>query len=141
MNILIAILLLFISGLGRAVSDTLWFWYSNSIFAKYPKIFNPQFWNPRLSYKNKYNYKNYYIRLAMSTFLVMFTDAWHLFQFISYLPIVLLVALTYSLGLDIYPLDGFLEITVFVIAMYSIHLTGNTFTKTIIKTKDRITKV
>jgi len=93
MHILIYILLVFLTGAGRAISDTLWFWWGNSIFAKYPKLFKPQWWNPRLSYKNKYKPKNYFVQLLTRTFLVTLTDAWHLFQFISYFPMFLLLSL------------------------------------------------
>jgi hypothetical protein len=61
------------------VMDTLQFRYTNSFFSK----FNPHFWDPKLSWRNKWG-----INLSTpkffgsTTFLVFLTDGWHLFQFL-----------------------------------------------------------
>lgn len=132
MTIIIYILIAFFSGATKAVSDTLWFWWGNSIFEKYPKIFNPNWWNPRISYKNKYKPKNKFIRLLTSTILVTFTDAWHTFQFLSYFPLFLAISFAYEYGIDIFPLYGLGQVVLFASALYAVRMGGFTFTKALI---------
>ena len=76
--IIIAVILIFIAGISKAIIDTLNFHYSVSIF----KNLNAQFWSPELSLRNKY--KNGIKKrgpkfFGSTTFLVWTTDAWHLF--------------------------------------------------------------
>ena len=66
----------------NAVMDTLSHHYSTSIFINY----NPAFWNPKISWKNKYKegVKAFGPAFYLSTgLLVAFTDAWHLFKSIQ----------------------------------------------------------
>lgn len=136
MSILIIIVIAFISGIGKAVSDTLWFWWGQSIFAKHPKLFNPQWWNPRLSHKNKDKPKNYFIRLMTRTWLVTFTDAWHFFQFVSAFPLFVGLALVHYYGLDVFGLSTnseVVDVALLSIALYFTRLGGNTFTKGLIR--------
>jgi hypothetical protein len=59
--------------------DTLAHHYPTSIFSNY----NEQFWNPKISWKNKYKegVKALGPAFFLSTgLLVAFTDAWHLFK-------------------------------------------------------------
>jgi len=73
-------LLVFISGVAKAVMDTLQFHYSKSIFINR----NEQFWNPLLSWKAKYinnnpveGRKKWFNIITIPVFK---SDAWHLFQ-------------------------------------------------------------
>lgn len=78
----VIILLIIISGFANAVMDTLQFHYSKSIFKKFK---NQQWWNPAISWKNKYknNDPNDGSKFfGSTTFLVFVTDAWHFFQFL-----------------------------------------------------------
>jgi hypothetical protein len=73
--------------------DTLQFHFDSSKFSK----FKPQnFWNPQISWKNKWKNgdPNYGERFRFSsTFLVGFTDAWHLFKSIRNLGIFIFLPL------------------------------------------------
>jgi len=64
----------------KAIKDTLAFHFGKSIF----KDFDPQFWNPNVSWMNKYtdwpDDPTPAFFLA-DTALVWLTDAWHLFDF------------------------------------------------------------
>jgi hypothetical protein len=96
--IIISVICLLIASAANAVMDTLAHHYSSSIFTRY----NPLFWNPVESWKNKY--KNGDPEqgakfTGSTTIFVLFTDAWHLFKFIqinSYLIAVILPAWLWS---------------------------------------------
>jgi hypothetical protein len=83
-----------LAGMCNSVMDTLFSHYDISIFKK----FNPLFWNPEISWKNKWaqpypqptENKWYYFGFPppykerfpySSTIFVFLTDAWHLFKF------------------------------------------------------------
>lgn len=77
----LGVLLIIISGVTKAVQDKIQFHYYKSIFQKY----NPLFWNPHLSWKNKWkngDKKQGEKFFLSSTLLVSLTDAWHLFGLI-----------------------------------------------------------
>lgn len=143
MNILIIIGLLYLSGASKAVADTLTFWWSSSIFAKYPKTFNPQWWNPVLSHRNKDRAANYFFMLLKQTFFVTFTDAWHTFEMLQAMTLVIAISLVYYYGLDLYGFGGWwnselLDVATLVVALYAVRMCGNTFTKALIKDKMHI---
>lgn len=69
-----------LAAICNAVMDVLAFKFKRSIFRK----FNPNWWNPSKSWKNKYKGRNPNAGPAFvgsTTFLSFITDAWHLFQF------------------------------------------------------------
>lgn len=73
------LLLITISGISKAIMDTLTHHYSKSIFARW----DPLFWNPVLSWKNKYSDAIKLIRKKWFGFVpvpVLFSDGWHLSQ-------------------------------------------------------------
>lgn len=86
----IQIYLFCISGVCKAIMDTLQFHFDESIF----RDLNSKFWNPEISWKNKYypiesveqannSLKLKYIRKKWFNLIpipVFLTDAWHLFQ-------------------------------------------------------------
>ena len=78
--IYIALILILLVGISEAIMDKLQFHYSLSVFSK----FNPLFWNPEISWKNKWkngdNLQGEKFWLS-STLFVFTTDAWHLFKF------------------------------------------------------------
>lgn len=86
--IVISIITAICAGISRAVSNKMLFHYRNSIF----KL--NDWYNPEKSWRNKWKlnhdrtlmtdaYGKYIERFKFSsTLLVMFTDAWHLFEFI-----------------------------------------------------------
>ena len=80
---------IFVVGYSKGVCDTLQFHYSSSTYAQK----NPLFWNPSISWKNKYQDFDKGDRTQRfpfaTTWLVLFTDAWHLFQFIQDIAICL----------------------------------------------------
>ena len=72
-------LLVFLSGVSKGISDRISFHYDTI-----PSWVNEQYWNPLISYKNKYKDgdKNKGEKFKFSTtFLVFLTDGWHLTQF------------------------------------------------------------
>lgn len=92
-------ILILISAVAKAAMDKLQFHYSRSIFSKFK---NQQFWNPEISWKNKWKNgdksqgESFFLS---STLFVSITDAWHLFQNIF------LNSLFIGLSL-LFPLDG-----------------------------------
>lgn len=78
--IYIGFLLFILSGMFEAVMDKLQFHYDLSIFKNFK---NQLFWDPKISWKNKYEdgnpMKGERFFLSKSLF-VGFTDAWHLFK-------------------------------------------------------------
>lgn len=78
--ITLGIILVGLSGIAEAVMDKLQFHYDISIFSKYT---NQQYWNPNLSWTNKY--KDDFVTpkfFGSTTFLVFLTDGWHFFKFV-----------------------------------------------------------
>ncbi len=90
---------IFVAGASKGVSDTLQFHYSRSIFASSQ---NQQWWNPEVSWKNKYrDYDNGDTReayLFSRSLLVWRTDAWHLAQTIETLGWIFALLLAIRLG-------------------------------------------
>jgi hypothetical protein len=78
---MIILITLSLVGLFDAVMDKIQFHYNKSIFKNFK---NQQFWNPKLSWINKWkngNKKNGEKFLFSSTLFVFTTDAWHLAKF------------------------------------------------------------
>lgn len=95
-------ILLIVSGLCKGVMDTIQFHYEISIFNN--ENHNQLFWDPKLSWRNKYKKNSRSPKFWGSTTIFVFvTDAWHLFQFLTYtlifvsLGIALLVPNTISM--------------------------------------------
>lgn len=82
--IYLGISLIVLAGYFEAIRDTIEHHFNTSIFRW--KYFNQKFWNPDLSWLNKYNdvklnYGVYVPKFYLSTtLLVGLTDAWHLFK-------------------------------------------------------------
>jgi hypothetical protein len=71
----LGLVLLCLGGLFEAVMDKINFHYDNSIFAN---LQNQQFYNPRLSWRNKYKPNQLVPKYPGSTTIfVALTDAWH----------------------------------------------------------------
>ena len=78
---MIALILFFLAGASEGVMDTLQFHYYRCFF----NSLNPTFWNPYISWKNKYTLGNPNLGAKFpgsTTIFVFTTDAWHLFKFI-----------------------------------------------------------
>ncbi len=92
-------LCLLCAGLCNGVMDSLQFHFSQTMFADASR-FDPQFWNPAESWKNKYldyDASKGEAFFGSSTFLVFTTDAWHLFKFFM-LKFFVLAALSFAFG-------------------------------------------
>lgn len=90
-QIIVICLLITISSIAKSVQDKLQFHFDKSVFSKAK---NPQFWNPVLSWKNKYkngDKKQGEKFLGSSTIFVSLTDGWHLFGLIRNLSIISII--------------------------------------------------
>ena len=91
-TLILILLFIITAGMAKGVSDTLQFHYGTSVFASFQ---NEQWWNPEMSWKNKYrDYDAGDTReayLFSRSLLVWRTDAWHLAQTIETLGWVLAV--------------------------------------------------
>lgn len=87
MRELYTILFIALAGICNAVMDTLAHHFYTSIFNDLK--FNPQFWNPLISWENKYS----------KWLPVAFTDAWHLFKsgMLTFLSIAITINFTLAL--------------------------------------------
>lgn len=82
MIIFISYILTIISGLSEGIMDTLQFHFDKSSF---PKLKNQIFWDPKISWKNKWKNGDPLMgeRFRFSSTLFVFsTDAWHFFKFL-----------------------------------------------------------
>lgn len=104
--------LLALSGLFKAVSDILQHKYKNSLFVR----FNPYFFDPNLSWKNKYkdkDPKNGANFLGSTTVFVFLTDAWHLSNFIKLSCFQLAIAINFA--------DNLLNIFIYFLVFKIVH--------------------
>lgn len=77
--VIIGLILTIFAGLSEAVMDTLQFHFYKSPFAKY----NHQYWNPQLSWRNKYKKGDSSLGPKFpgsTTIFVSLTDGWHSFK-------------------------------------------------------------
>lgn len=77
----LTLLFLLLAGFANGLMDMLQFKYAQSVFADLNRL---QFWNPTISWKNKYKDYDGGDRRAKfpfaKTVLVFFTDGWHLLK-------------------------------------------------------------
>lgn len=84
----LTIIFLVIAAICKAVKDTVEFHYDYSIFAKC----NTKYWNPLTSWRNKYKEDLKTPKFwGSTTIFVMFTDAWHLFDFLQLVSFLLAI--------------------------------------------------
>jgi len=109
--IALGVILVGIAGFFKAVMDKLQFHWHRSIFALNPFQYRDIFWNPSISWINKYepgtNYKEEKFKFS-TTLLVFLTDAWHLAQ--MSMTLLLFVGIS-MIG---YMSDSFLELVICV---------------------------
>lgn len=76
-----SIIFIVLASICKAIKDTLNFHYEkSSVFRKY----NAKYWNPAISWQNKYKEDLKTPKFfGSTTFLVFLTDAWHLFDFLQ----------------------------------------------------------
>lgn len=103
-----------LAAMCNSVMDKLAHHYYTSIFTRY----NPKFWNPKISWKNKYKdgVKAHGPAFYLSTgVLVAFTDAWHLFKSIQIVLLATAVVMSsYSIHFDLFSyswLNGLVDIS------------------------------
>lgn len=90
-TIIIAIVLVIVAGIAKAFMDTLQFHYYQMRWK-----LNPQYWNPEISWQNKYNWgkgKSKLIQWLLQNPLVFITDGWHLMQFVFLNSIIMVPAI------------------------------------------------
>jgi hypothetical protein len=98
MIVFFIIILIIIAAISNAVMDTIYFNFENSIFSNFK---NQNWYNPMISWKNKYKGKdpnNGPAFWGSTTFFVFLTDAWHFFQMImlSSISIAIILGLNYA---------------------------------------------
>ena len=109
--VIVGVILVGIAGFFKAVMDKLQFHWHRSIFKHDRLRYNPLFWNPEISWANKYEVgTNYNVeKFKFSTTLLVFlTDAWHLAQ--MSMTLLLFVGIS-MIG---YMSDSFLEFVICV---------------------------
>ncbi len=120
--ITLAVLFVAISGISESIMDKLQFHWSKTIFAINPNRYNAKFWNPELSWVNKYKdtetLKPKF--LGSTTIFVFTTDAWHLFKFIKNTSIFLALFCIAMMNMD------FVFTSLFVLSLRIVY--GGVFT-------------
>lgn len=81
-SLAIGIILASIAGMSKAIMDKLQFHYHKCIFKFDPVRYNQNFWDPTLSWSNKYKEGSMTEPkfFGSTSYFVFLTDAWHLFQ-------------------------------------------------------------
>lgn len=80
MMLFISILCFVFAGVSEAIMDTLQFHYT---YSKFYHLNNKRFWNPQISWANKYKNNDPTMGpkfIGSTTIFVGFTDGWHLFK-------------------------------------------------------------
>jgi hypothetical protein len=97
-NLISILLLVVVSAICKAVADKLAHHFNISIFSTFK---NQQFWNPKISWLNKYvnndvkqGFKKIKVLGFSFTKPIVFSDAWHLFNSSSMFSLLLLVFFT-----------------------------------------------
>ena len=105
LSLIIGILLVSIAGISKAIMDKLQFHYHKCIFKINPVKYDQKFWDPTLSWENKYKEGSMTEPkfLGSTTYFVFLTDAWHFFQMIMLLSLFIGISVTaYYSGSFIY---------------------------------------
>lgn len=133
---MISLLLIALAAICNAVMDTVSFHYKQSIFSKY----NPQWWNPAISWKNKYvdysrfaEYTGKVSKLEKRIFILnlfsikyptFLTDAWHFFKSL------MIVLLGFAIVLYVPVVNIYVDI---ILVGFAWNLTFNVFYNKIFK--------
>jgi len=122
-EVILIVILLILIDFCDAAKDKMSFHWATSIFAKYPKLFPPQFWNPAISWKNKWvldengepkldeNGKRIPKKWHGIDIPDVFTDGWHALKGIGWTAILVIGAINL-------PLFGFILNFVILSAIY-----------------------
>lgn len=113
---LIIVILVMVAGMCKGLCDKISFHHSESIFATWSN-----FWNPVESWKFKYKEDLITERFPFSTTaLVLFTDAWHLFQAVQFWALSFAIGISATLSIDFSKLSFF----AFVVFSRLVHQLG-----------------
>lgn len=95
-SLFIGIILVSIAGISKAIMDNLQFHFNRSIFNLDPVKYNQRFWDPTLSWSNKYKEGSMTEPkfFGSTNYFVFITDAWHLFQMFMFLCMFVGIAIT-----------------------------------------------
>ena len=112
-SLIIGIILVSVSGTCKAIMDNLQFHYHKSIFKNNSNKYNQQFWDPTLSWVNKYKEGSMTEPkfFGSTSYFVCLTDAWHLFQMFMFITLFVGVSITS------YYCDSFIELLLKVIGL------------------------
>lgn len=125
MGLIFITLLVVLAAICDAIMDTLWHHYGDSVF----KNLNLQFWNPKISWKNKYidnnpnkGRKKWKILGFEFNKPVQISDGWHIFKTIKIILLISVITLAYF----VIPLETSLNIIVkFVILLTGLGVIRN----------------
>lgn len=92
------LLIVAVSALAKAVVDAISHGFGSSVFAN----LNPDWWDPKRSWRNKYKPSNKIVRYLTTTIFVTFTDAWHTFEFLRNKSLILAVTLGMAFGSEVF---------------------------------------
>ncbi len=109
----------------NSVMDVLQFRYSKSVFAR--QGMSQEFFNPDISWRNKWKNgkpEEGEAYPGSSTVFVLFTDAWHLFQFLMFTCFELIILILVH---RIWKLKWYLYIPIFIAMKFSFGLTFELF--------------
>lgn len=95
-SLAIGIILASIAGMSKAIMDKLQFHYHKCIFKFDPVRYNQNFWDPTLSWSNKYKEGSMTDPkfFGSTSYFVFLTDAWHLFQMLMLICLFIGIAVT-----------------------------------------------
>jgi hypothetical protein len=93
-----SLIFLILAAISNSVMDTLQFHFETSVFLNK----NPQYWNPNISWKNKYVNGDTKLGrrkiFGLIDYPVLLTDGWHLFKSFT-ISFLILTALTFDFSL------------------------------------------
>ena len=95
-SLAIGIILASIAGMSKAIMDKLQFHYHKCLFKFDPVRYNQNFWDPTLSWSNKYKEGSMTEPkfFGSTSYFVFLTDAWHLFQMLMLICLFIGIAVT-----------------------------------------------
>jgi hypothetical protein len=112
-SFIIGVILVSVAGISKSIMDKLQFHFHKSIFKQDPVKYYQQFWDPTLSWSNKYKEGSMTEPkfFGSTSYFVFLTDAWHLFQ------MIMTISLFIGISITSYYCDSFIELLLKVMVL------------------------